>query len=153
MTKKILLWILVIFWMSLIFYFSSFNGIDSTKQSQGFLYNTLGKIIDIVNPNIDVEKKDLIIQRLDTPIRKIAHASVYFILAILVYLLLKEYNIKKIYLTSFIICFLYACSDEIHQLYVSDRSGELLDVMIDSVGSVMLLLFIYLKSKVIVRSK
>ena len=142
MTKKIILWIIVIFWMSLIFYFSSFNGIDSTKQSRGFLYNTLGKIIDIVNPNIDVEKKDLIIQKLDTPIRKIAHASVYFILAIFVYLLLKEYGIKHIYLISFIICFLYACSDEIHQLYVSDRSGEILDVLIDSVGVVIALFII-----------
>lgn len=147
MTKKILLWILVIFWMSLIFYFSSFNGIDSTKQSQGFLYNTLGKIIDIVNPNIDVEKKDLIIQRLDTPIRKIAHASVYFILAIFVYLLLKEYNIKKIYLTSFIICFLYACSDESHQLFVSDRSGEITDVLIDSCGIGLALLLMKLVNK------
>ena len=142
MTKKIILWIIVIFWMSLIFYFSSFNGIDSTKQSQGFLYNTLGKIIDIVNPSMDVEKKDLIIQRLDTPIRKIAHASVYFILAIFIYLLLKEYGIKHIYLISFIICFLYACSDEIHQLYVSDRSGEILDVLIDSVGVVIALFII-----------
>lgn len=140
MTKKIILWILVIFWMGLIFYFSSFNGIDSTRQSQGFLHNTLGKIIDIVKPSMSEVEKDLLIEKLDTPVRKVAHASVYFVLAIFVYLLLKEYNIKKIYLISFIICLLYACSDEIHQLYVSERSGEITDVLIDSCGVIVSLL-------------
>ena len=49
MIKKIILWILVVFWMGVIFFFSSMDGIESKMQSQGFLYHTLGNIIDIVN--------------------------------------------------------------------------------------------------------
>ena len=29
---------------------------------------------------------------------------------------------------------LYACSDEIHQTFVAGRSGEVLDVLIDTIG-------------------
>jgi VanZ family protein len=32
------------------------------------------------------------------------------------------------------VVFLYACSDEIHQLFVPNRSGELLDVLLDTFG-------------------
>ena len=96
MTKRIILWILVIFWMGIIFYFSSFNGLDSTSQSKGFLRNTIGKIVEIINPDIDEVKKEEIIDKLDIPVRKDAHASIYFILAINVFLLLETYNIKRI---------------------------------------------------------
>ncbi len=33
------------------------------------------------------------------------------------------------------ICVLYAIFDEIHQLYVPGRSGEIIEVLIDSVGA------------------
>lgn len=135
MTKKIILWILVIFWMGLIFYFSSMNGIDSAYQSKGLLRHTIGRIVEIINPDISDIKKEEIIDKLDTPIRKVAHASIFFVLGIFVYLLVSSYNIKKVFLISFIICFLYACSDEIHQLFVSERSGEVMDVLIDSFGA------------------
>ena len=140
MTKKIVLWILVIFWMGIIFYFSSFNGVDSTSQSKGLLRHTIGRVVEIINPNISDIKKEEIIEKLDTPIRKLAHASVYFILAILVFLLVSSYGIKNALLISLIICFLYACTDEIHQLFVSERSGEVLDVLIDSFGAFLALL-------------
>ena len=140
MTKKIVLWILVIFWMGIIFYFSSFNGVDSTSQSKGLLRHTIGRVVEIINPNISDIKKEEIIEKLYTPIRKLAHASVYFILAILVFLLVSSYGIKNALLISLIICFLYACTDEIHQLFVSERSGEVLDVLIDSFGAFLALL-------------
>ena len=147
MTKKIILWILVIFWMGLIFWFSSFNGIDSTRQSRGFLHDTLGKIIDVIKPSMSEYDKEILIEKLDTPVRKMAHASVFFILAIFVFLLLKSYNIKNIYIISFLICLLYAISDEVHQIFVSERSAGVLDVIIDSSGSLVALFFINLISR------
>ena len=137
MIKKIIMWTIVILWMSLIFYFSSLNGSESTNQSKGFLYNTIGNIIDIFDKNINDLEKDELINKLDHPIRKIAHGSVYFILAILVCFSLSNYNldIKKFIIISFLICFFYSISDEIHQLFVLGRSGEIKDVIIDSIGS------------------
>ena len=137
MIKKILMWTIVVLWMSLIFYFSSLNGSESTDQSKGFLYNTIGNIIDIFDKNMSDIEKDELINKLDHPIRKIAHGSVYFILAILVCFSLSNYNldIKKFIIISFLICFFYSISDEIHQLFVLGRSGEIKDVIIDSIGS------------------
>ncbi len=39
--------------------------------------------------------------------------------------------------TSCAVCLLYAASDEIHQLFVPGRSGEVRDVMIDFSGAVL----------------
>ena len=59
--------------------------------------------------------------------------------------LLKEYNIsiEKQLVYAILFCLIYACSDEIHQLFVSGRSGNLLDVMIDLLGSLCSILPIY----------
>ena len=50
--------------------------------------------------------------------------------------MIKEYNItdNKSIIYTIIFVFIYACSDEIHQLFVSGRSGEILDVLIDTTG-------------------
>lgn len=45
----------------------------------------------------------------------------------------KTVEFKRI-LISTIIGFLYACSDEIHQLFSPGRSGKLIDVSIDTMG-------------------
>ena len=133
MKKKIILWILVVLWMGVIFYFSSRNAEESTSQSQGLIGKTT--IID----NYKEEDKEEALENIDRVFRKITHACVFFVLSILVCLALKEYNIpiNKLLLYAFIICFLYACSDEIHQIYVPGRSGEFRDVLIDNIGVVI----------------
>lgn len=42
----------------------------------------------------------------------------------------------KISLTTVIICFLYALSDEIHQYFVPGRACRVFDVIVDTAGSV-----------------
>ena len=44
-------------------------------------------------------------------------------------------NINKKPQLAFLICVLYAISDEIHQLFVPGRAGQVRDVLIDSSGS------------------
>ena len=46
-----------------------------------------------------------------------------------------EINNRKKVLISIGLAFIYACSDEIHQLFVGGRSGEFRDVLIDSCGA------------------
>lgn len=137
MIKKIIMWLLVILWMGLIFYFSSFDGEMSSRQSRGLLHNTFGYIIKIFDSDITELKKEELIEKLDKPVRKIAHASIYFVLAILVVLALNNYelNTKRIIYYSLVICILYACSDEIHQTFINERSAEVKDVIIDTFGS------------------
>lgn len=135
--KRIVLWILVILWMSLIFFFSSFNGKDSARQSKGVLHHTLGVIIELFDKDITLEEKEEIIDKLDKPVRKVFHGCIFFVLGVLVYLLLNTYSIvdKRLIIYSIVICLLYAISDEVHQTFVSERSGEIRDVIIDTLGS------------------
>ena len=70
-------------------------------------------------------------------VRKAAHISAYFVLGILLFNLLKEYDlgVKKMIFISLAIAMLYACTDEVHQVFVSGRSGQVRDVLIDTAGA------------------
>ena len=130
--KLVLAWTLLILWMLFIFIMSSFNGVMSSNQS-GSIATLIYNIFNIS----DTEKVSFIV-------RKCAHVSEFFILGILVINLVSKYNVKHIYLISFIICVLYASSDEFHQLFVPGRSGQVTDVLIDLIGVVLGLLLVFL---------
>jgi len=142
--KKIIIWILVLSWMGLIFYYSSMDADTSTSKSRGVITST-GIIDNTISP---IEKEEAL-KTTDVILRKVAHALEYLILSILVCFLIKEYtlDIKKILIISAIICFLYACSDEIHQIYVPGRSCEIRDVLIDNIGACFGYLIFYLSGK------
>lgn len=130
--RLVLAWTLLILWMLFIFIMSSFNGVMSSNQS-GSIAVLIYNLFDIS----DTEKVSFII-------RKCAHVSEFFILGILVINLVSKYNVKHIYLISFIVCVLYASSDEFHQLFVPGRSGQVTDVLIDLIGVVLGLLLVFL---------
>ena len=134
MFKKILLWITLISCMSLIFYFSSQEATESKGTSSRFI-KTIVKIIDF-NDKLSEEEIESICERLSVFIRKTAHFSIYALLGVIFSLLLYQYKIygMKQFLFAILFCFLYACSDEIHQLFVPGRSGEIKDVLLDTFG-------------------
>ena len=111
--------------MVVIFCFSNQVSDDSTKLSNGFIKSTICKI-DNKNCNKTIEKTF-------KPVRKCAHFCVYLILGLLV---MNCFKVNKKYIIySLIICLLYSISDEVHQMFVPGRSGEVLDVFIDTFGS------------------
>ena len=131
--KKLFKIILVVFWMVLIFSFSMDQGEASTGKSNS--------IIDIVSDiilrrEISFEEREMIREKYVTPVRKGAHFMIYFLLGFSFLSLLKEYNLidRKGIFFSILFVLLYACSDEIHQLFIRGRSGEILDVLIDTLG-------------------
>ena len=67
---------------------------------------------------------------------------------ILFYLLIKQYNLElnKTLVISLLFCIIYACSDEIHQMFINERTAKILDVLIDTTGSLTGILLIYLFS-------
>ena len=147
--KRIVLFILIIFMMCIIFKFSSSNGEDSTKQSMGLIGKTIGVFAEIINPSISDDEKLILYEKYHIPVRKIAHIREYFILCLLVCMFFDTYNISyiKVIVYSFIFCFLYACSDEIHQLFVPGRSGNIKDVFIDSIGIFFVIVIYYFKKR------
>ena len=149
---KVLKIILLILWMMIIFAFSNQKAVDSSNLSSGLIDRTVVKVYKVFYGDISKEKEEVIIEKYSYPIRKLAHYSLYFILGILSFLVIVDYkNNKKLILYSMLICFLYACTDEFHQLFVYGRSAEIKDVLIDSFGSltsILLCNFIYLTSKI-----
>lgn len=64
----------------------------------------------------------------------IPHFIEYFILAILVFLTLKEHGFNKASHASFIWGLFYAFTDEFHQIYVPGRQATFKDWLIDALG-------------------
>ena len=135
--KKVIYSILIVLWMSVIFCLSNQPAIDSTELSDGFISNTIGNVYKFFNKNISSDELNEIKVKYTHPVRKMAHFTIYMILGILVTLLVREYNFSfwKCLFISLFVCLLYSISDEIHQLFVVGRSGEVRDVFIDTCGS------------------
>lgn len=132
--KKIILTILTVLWMTIIFMFSNQKSSKSTDYSHSLVKNTIVNVYKIFDHNPTDKKIKNIIGIWDHPVRKLAHFMEYFILGILIFITLKSYNINNIYIM-ILICFLYAFSDEVHQLFVLGRDGNFKDVLIDTFGS------------------
>ena len=123
--------------MIIIFSLSNQPASDSTELSDGFISNTIGNVYKVFNKNISSDELNDIKVKYTHPVRKMAHFTIYMILGILVTLLVREYNVSfyKCLFISLLVCLLYSISDEVHQLFVSGRSGEIRDVLIDTSGS------------------
>ena len=135
MTKKIISIILVLVWMGLIFYMSCSNGEQSGSMSRKIIVVTTEVLTDVKDGTDDMNK---IVDKYQFVVRKSAHFVEYAILAFLVMNMLYTFKVKtKTLLISAIICILYAASDEIHQYFVSERSGNIIDVMWDSSASLI----------------
>ena len=81
----------LVLWMALIFSFSNQKDVESSKVSDGFIDRTVVKIYKVFNENITKEKESEIIEKYTYPIRKLAHYTLYFILGILSFLVVKDY--------------------------------------------------------------
>ncbi|WDC84212.1 VanZ family protein [Caloramator sp. mosi_1] len=59
------------------------------------------------------------------------------LLGILTYTYLKHTKTNNKFLIAFLICFVYAASDEFHQYFVPGRGPRVKDVLIDSLGAIV----------------
>lgn len=147
----VLLVILVISWGFVIYKFSDMNTISSNGDSKSIISMVLEKGLEltndlgITNSHPSENKIEKATMLLNSPLRKVMHASVYFILAFFIMLLINIIKNKKNYLFSFIItiliCFIFALTDEYHQTLVMGRTGQFLDVLIDTSGGILGSLF------------
>ena len=124
--RKILIVLLVI-WMIVVFFLSNQNGEESSGLS-----HKVSLIITFGNE----ERASSI----EPTIRKVAHMTEYAIGAMLFYGILMTY--QKFSLQSKIgmtFVFIVVCSglDELHQSYIDARSGNFIDVGIDTFGGLL----------------
>lgn len=124
--------------------FSNQSSNESSKLSDGLILKTV-KIIEKINHKQYSDEE--ILKKFVKPVRKMAHFTIYLILGILVFCAIDEYNIKNILVVSILICFLYSLTDEIHQLFVVGRSGNLIDCLIDLTGSSLGIIILSIKRR------
>ena len=135
-------WLFVIAWMGVIFMFSSMNGEESTDLSDSGIRDVVSSAISITNEmgitHDDGNQKYFIekmVIYLNYPVRKCAHMFLYFVLGILMFMFLR-FKTNHPHIIAIIGCYIYACSDEIHQLFVDGRGTLLSDTFVDLAGGI-----------------
>ena len=122
--------------MYVIYGFSAQDGTTSGNLS----YKVSEIIVETANESFDLhwtaQEEAQYIQRIHHPVRKLAHMTEYFLLAVSLALPLYVYGLRGIWLTlvAGAICVGFAALDEYHQLFVSGRGSSKRDVAIDSIG-------------------
>ena len=125
--------------MCLIFSFSAQNSDDSSRLS----YEVGIRFFDFTNETFDRGWSDEHIEQLSQVsqyyIRKTAHFTEYFVLAVTVAFPLYVYGMRGIWLIIFAggFCVCFAGLDEYHQSFVAGRSPQIKDVFIDSSGVIL----------------
>ena len=119
---------LVFLMMGAIFFFSAQKGEVSKAQTKEVL--SLVKIEK-------VEKSSGALNEVAVAFRKTLHIIEYSILGIFLSRAVSSHtkNNKRIFWISFVICFLYAISDEIHQIFIPGRQMAVYDILLDTVGA------------------
>lgn len=138
MSKKTSL-LLVFLCMLFIFVMSSMSGSVSNKFSR----NVLTGIIN----NVEISSSTTLFNNAHYVFRKACHFLEYFVLSLLLVNYLKHFNKGKwfIFINCVFISFLYSVTDEVHQMFVANRSPMFKDCLIDTSGAIVgcLLFFIF----------
>lgn len=154
-------WIFVILWAGLIFFMSSMDTNESNGKSKIIINDVVEKsvettnVLGITDKHPTENKMEQVIEKLNYPLRKAAHASEYFIFTILILIALKNSGVKgnKKFIIALVICFIYACTDEYHQTFVNGRTGQFSDTLIDTIGGIIGCSIIVLKNKFVKKRK
>jgi len=129
--NKFLSWLLVFLWMGVIFKLSSQAAEESSTLSEG-ITKVIVETVKKVAPQSEISVDDL-----NHMVRKSAHFFSYLLLGLLTVNALYQsgYTGMAGVVLGLSICVLYALSDEIHQIFVPGRGGQMRDVLIDSTGA------------------
>lgn len=134
---------------SMIFSFSAQDG----EQSSGLSMYVAEKGVELVNAltnsNWTEGYMTEMAEKVETPIRKLAHFTEYAVMGVLVYSFLRPWaqRGRKLYLITIFWVLLSAAADELHQLFVPGRYSNPLDVLLDTCGGIFALLCIVFAEK------
>lgn len=132
--KSAVFTVLMLAWSVVIFLFSAQNGDDSSGVS--------GKMLAIICEMMNYNPPPDVRSVLTLLLRKGAHMTEFGVLALLWLGVFQSGSGREgwTYRAAFGASSFYAATDEIHQLFVSDRAGRFTDWLIDSSGAIVFLL-------------
>ena len=144
MMKKENIWLiisilLVIIWMVSVFKLSSEVSEVSGNRSGGII----SSIIRFFNKNISETKLQTLIEYLQPLVRKIAHFFIYMLMSFWLISFINTYKMR--YKTKIVLCTIigiaYASLDEFHQSFILGRTALISDIIIDTVGILVGIIF------------
>lgn len=132
--------------MYLIYSFSAQTGEVSGDLSYKISYQIVETKNEVLNEGKSYEELAYAADGIHFYVRKAAHMSIYFLLAITVSFPLYVYRVRGLWLMLLagIICVGFAGLDEYHQSFVAGRGPSLRDVGIDSIGAFIGILLVQL---------
>lgn len=136
---KLLAWVPAIVVGLMIMGFSSQDGVSSQGLSDKVAARMLHFANEIHMVTVTEDNEAILVEKMQVPIRKAAHMTEYAIFTLCVVLGLYAFGVRGARLTAIAVgtTFVFACTDEIHQLFVPGRSGQFTDVLIDTLGGAM----------------
>ena len=130
----------IIFWMMTIFGFSAAEGDVSQSTSDIITGEVIEHFVEEYE-EMPIPQQEILWNKISFVVRKIGHFGEYSILAVLILMLMLTFEkVRHNYrwlIIDCIICFLYAVTDEFHQSFVAGRSARIMDVFIDTSGSLI----------------
>lgn len=139
-------WLLVVLWMGIVVFLSSQPASESREISKGVTEKVI-ETVERVAPN---RAESIQISDIHFYVRKNAHLFAYALLGFLLINALRRSGVfgRKSIMIALFLCAFFAISDEIHQVFVPGRSGEVRDVFIDILGASLGILFYMMLFKV-----
>lgn len=140
MKKKLLITIPAVFLLvglyCLIFSFSSDEGEESSSKSHLVSQTCVEIVNQVTGRKWTQAVKNQLADYYEHPIRKLAHFSEYCLMGILLFVIWSQWIPRNRVFCCLILAwvFLSAGADEIHQLFVNGRDGNMIDVLIDTLG-------------------
>ncbi len=121
----------VVIWLLLIFILSQQPATESSKLSQQ-VTDVISVIVEKVSSDTELKEKYT-----NHYIRKNAHFFIFLVLGGLLVTALNSFGVTgwKGILVSFVLCVLFAISDEAHQLFVAGRGAQIKDLKLDVAGA------------------
>lgn len=128
----------VIIWLVLIFALSHQPATESSKLSR-----EITEIIGFVVEKTGFETSNTE-QLTNHQVRKSAHFFIFLVLGSLLMIAFNSFGVTgwKGMLASFVLCILFAISDETHQIFVDGRGAQVKDLKLDIAGASVGIVFV-----------
>lgn len=122
--------------MYLIFSFSAQDGASSAELSRKISHKVVVMADDALEKGWSDAQIQYYTEKIHYYVRKTAHVTEYFVLAVTVAFPLYVYGVRGIWLVLLagVFCVSFAGLDEYHQSFVAGRGPSVRDVAIDSIG-------------------
>lgn len=123
--------------MCVIYGFSAQDGSASGNMSYQVSYKIVKIGNEILDKGLDETQIADCADQIGYPVRKLAHMTEYFLLAVAVSFPFYVYGLRgfPLMLVAGFICVAFAAGDEYHQSFVAGRGPSVKDVGIDSIGA------------------